>query len=83
MSFSLSSLLGIDASVDKTQAAVAELLDQKVGPLVQVIENRFEGIIATAFAQLNGAKLKVVDGGLQLELTPIPKATAVDTIGQS
>jgi len=53
----------------------AETNIEQMRSVITESENRLEGIIATAFAQLNGATLK---GEFQLQLTPIPKATAVE-----
>lgn len=77
-------IFGFDTSDPAGLQAALKAAETNIEQMRSVItesENRLEGIIATGLAQLNGAKLKVVDGGFQLELTPIPKAVAVDTSG--
>ena len=56
----------------------AETNIEQMRSVIAESENRLEGIISTNLDRLNGATIKVVDGGFQLALTPIPKATAVD-----
>ena len=55
----------------------AEANIEQMRSVITESENRFEGIIETNLERLNGATLKIVDGGFKLELTPLPKATAV------
>ena len=55
----------------------AEANIEQMRSVITESENRLEGIIGTNLERLNGATLKFVDGGLRLELTPLPKATAV------
>ena len=75
--FSLSSILGIDKSVDKTQAAVADLLDQKIEPLLQEVENRLGGIGETLLDRLDGAYVSFEEGKIILHLKSTPKAERV------
>ena len=56
----------------------AETNIEQMRSVITESENRLEGIIETNMARLDGATLKFVDGGLQLKLTPLPKATAVE-----
>jgi hypothetical protein len=72
--FSLSSLLGIDKSVDKTQAAVADLLDSKVQPLMQEVENRLGGIGESLLDRVDGATITIPEIKIELKLKPIPRA---------
>ena len=61
-------LKAAEANIEQMRSVIAEA------------ENRIEGIIETNLERLNGAKLKIIDGGFQLELTPIPKAIPLDSM---
>ena len=73
---SLLDFLGAGKSITDAQTAANQIV-QQIAPISADIENRFGGIIHGALDRLNGAKLKIVDGGFQIEIPPLPKATAV------
>ena len=72
-------IFGFDTSDPGGLQNALKAAEQNIEQMRSVItesENRLGGIAESLLDRINGAKLRVVDGGFQLELTPIPKATA-------
>jgi hypothetical protein len=74
---SLLDFLGAGKSIADAQTAATEIV-QQIAPISADIENRFGGIMHGVLDRLNGARLNVVEGGFELVIPPLPKATPVD-----
>lgn len=66
-------LFGFDTSDPGGLQAAIRAAD----PLLQVVENRAEGILQSVLDRIDGAYLAIEDGKIVVHLKPIPKATPV------
>ena len=70
-------LLGTGKSIQQAQTAAQTVIEQ-IGPLLDEIENRLEGIISSNLDRLNGAKIVIPQIEITIQIPSEPKAIAVD-----